>query len=105
MDVEIPMIISTGELEGVAGDDAYLKYYYQCTGCKTVVIVDNSKMQPLIKDYKCPSCFPEQKDFPFDFVQFNKIKEYKVPAPFVSFFGDIEKTEISLEERLEIGFI
>jgi len=71
----------------------------------TIVIEDDHKLNPNIDDFDCPVCNPNQKKFPFEYVTSGKLEEYKIPAPVIGKDGKITKGEISLRQRLELGFL
>jgi len=104
-------------LKCIAGDDGYLRYYYECQVCGTIVIEDQSESY-CIKKYNCPVCNPDQKNFPFEYITKDKRDDYKVPFPItlvpkiaeyeqglfvVDEIPIVKRSEISLEERLKMG--
>jgi len=92
----------------IAGDDAYLLYYYECQNCGTVVIENHGDPQHVkehVKDYDCPICYPDQEDFPFKYVPPARLDEYKLPVPYIDENGELRRGETTLRERLERGFV
>ncbi len=78
--------------------------YYQCHKCGTVVIDDNNKNPGYaIFEYDCPICKPIE-EFPFEYVTSDKIEEYKVPAIHFNKKGEMEKSKLTLKQRLKAGF-
>jgi len=63
-------------LECIAGDDAYLKYFYRCKMCGTIVIEDHRETKKVNPDV-CPVCTP-QEHYLFTFVTPDKIDTYSV---------------------------
>ena len=97
-------------LECIAGDDGYLKYYYKCLLCGTILIDDHGEESCLEFDkYDCPTCKPEQKNFPFDYVPADEINKATVTAPMIIREEDGKLKfgcrQIPLKARLEIGLI
>jgi hypothetical protein len=45
----IKLIKGGSRLEPIAGDDAYLKYYYKCKDCGGIVIEDHTQRQDIWK--------------------------------------------------------
>ena len=63
----------------IAGDDGFLQYYYKCLLCGTIVVEDNGEFED-IRNYKCPTCNPNQQNFPFYFIPAEEIDKYIAPG-------------------------
>ena len=63
-------------LECIAGDDAFLNYFFRCGMCGTIVIEDHRECRKVNPDI-CPVCTPQEK-YPFPYVTSDEIDSYRV---------------------------
>ncbi len=105
MIIEYPLKPKEYPLKCIAGDDAFLMYYYLCDSCETIVAEDNSE-ESLSENAECPSCKP-QENFKFKYFTKKQIMELDVGVPSVGVDedGNFIRREMSLVDRLKIGLI
>ncbi len=70
-------IMSGPFLECIAGNDLFLKYFYRCGMCGTIVIDDHRECLRAVDPNICPVCTPREH-YPFTFVTPDKIDGYRV---------------------------
>ncbi len=84
-ELKIQQALGTAELECFAGNDATLQYWFKCSVCSTVIVVDESDP---VSDSPCgcPTCHPRE-DFPHQYYS----KDYIETHPEVKAVIETEK--------------
>ena len=59
-ELKIQQALGTAELKCFAGNDGTLQYWFECSVCKTVIVIDYSTPLTFDPPWECPTCHPQE---------------------------------------------